>query len=179
MAVGIENFSQINPADADYLNGDIKDAPAGTPVNRQVYGDIQQFFRKLMRDAGLTPNGQRDNESNGFQLIAALRKAGKSHSEYVARLTQAGAAAPVVDALIINELSAAIVWAKTGTGTYTGTLASAFTTDKTVVQVSSVSSTEVVKCYQTSPNIIAVYVTDFAGLPTDGWTAYVTVQVYR
>lgn len=179
MAVGIENFSQINPADADYLNGDIKDAPAGTPVNRQVYGDIQQFFRKLMRDAGLTPNGQRDNESNGFQLIAALRKAGKSHIEYVARLTQAGTAAPIVDALIINELSAAIVWTRVSAGVYTGTLNSAFTADKTVVEVSTVSSVEVVKCYQLSINTLRVYVTDFGGLPTDNFEAYVTIKVYR
>ena len=72
LTIGIQNQSNIIAPDTVYLNGDIKDDPNGTAVNRQVYGDIHQFFAKLLRDAGITPNTLRDNETNGYQLMGAL-----------------------------------------------------------------------------------------------------------
>lgn len=53
---------------------------------------------------------------------------------YVALLTQTGTDDPVATVLE-NELSAAIVWARSTDGTYTGTLADAFTTAKTVAMI--------------------------------------------
>jgi hypothetical protein len=38
-------------------------------------GDIQIFFDKLLRLAGITPNGLPDNETNEYQLVKALRSA--------------------------------------------------------------------------------------------------------
>lgn len=40
----------------------------GTPVNADVYQDHHQFFSRLMDMAGITPTGQLDNATNGFQL---------------------------------------------------------------------------------------------------------------
>lgn len=44
----------------------------GTPITEQVYGDMHQFFEKLLADAGITANGQPENSSNGFQYNQAL-----------------------------------------------------------------------------------------------------------
>jgi hypothetical protein len=60
-----------------YPYGKIKDrsgATAGTPVNEQVYGDIHQFFERLMAKSGITPNNLPENSTNGFQLFEALQR---------------------------------------------------------------------------------------------------------
>ena len=56
-------------------------------------------------------------------------------AEYIALLTQAGAGAPT-ETEVKNNLSAAIVWTRTGAGVYVGTLAGAFTVDeKTIIVI--------------------------------------------
>jgi len=55
---------------------------------------------------------------------------------YHASLVQTGTNAPVAT-VMSNGLSAAIVWARTGVGVYTGTLTGAFTANKTSVFVQS------------------------------------------
>lgn len=58
-----------------YPNARVKDNTGsgdGTPVNELVYGDLHEFFAKLMRLAGILYNGLPDNEANGYQLIDAL-----------------------------------------------------------------------------------------------------------
>lgn len=75
--VNIDNSDPSN-----YPNGRIKDntgAGDGTPVNRKIYGDIHEFFAKLMRLAGIAYNGLPDNEGSGYQLVdAAIALAGKN-----------------------------------------------------------------------------------------------------
>jgi len=61
---------------ANYPNGRIKDNTGsndGTAVNERVKGDLHQAIEKLMRLYGITPNDLPDNETNGFQIIDALR----------------------------------------------------------------------------------------------------------
>lgn len=65
-----------------YPNGRIKDNTGsgdGTPVNEFIYGDIHENKDKLIRLAGMTHNGLADNETNGYQLIEALRDLGSKH----------------------------------------------------------------------------------------------------
>lgn len=79
MARNLQNQTNIQPPTADYPSGRIKNdsgAGDGTPVDESVYGDINQFFAKLMRDAGITPNDLPDNTTNGFQLNQALSNLG-------------------------------------------------------------------------------------------------------
>lgn len=68
-------LANIDLSNPDYLLGRIKNntgAGDGTPVNEFVYGDIHQFFAKLLNLAGLVPNGLPDNETNGYQTIDGL-----------------------------------------------------------------------------------------------------------
>ena len=63
----------------DYPKGRIRNksvAPAavGTPVIEELYGDIIQFFKKMIGVAGITENNLPDNETNGYQYLQALVK---------------------------------------------------------------------------------------------------------
>ena len=73
----LKNITNTPVPDSDYPNSRIKDessagAGDGVPVNEAVYGDIIQFFQKLMIDYGVIINDLPDNVTNGYQLIEAL-----------------------------------------------------------------------------------------------------------
>jgi hypothetical protein len=75
MAIRLQDKPNTIAPDATYPYGDIKDDDGsnnGTPVNREVYADIHQFFETLMVSASIAFNGLRDNAVNGFQYITAL-----------------------------------------------------------------------------------------------------------
>lgn len=81
-------FNQPNVDKSDltnYPNGRIRNNDGsgnGTGVNEATKGDIHQFFEKLMRLYDIAPNDLPDNETNGFQLIEAL-KALASKNDYI------------------------------------------------------------------------------------------------
>ena len=71
------NKPNVSAPDADFPFGRIKDKSGsnpGTPVNEIVYGDIHQFFEKLMNEAGLSANELPESEYSGFQLMTALTR---------------------------------------------------------------------------------------------------------
>lgn len=75
MAIGLENYPNISAPDSDYLHGNIKDdsgANDGTPLNKFVHADYHQFFRKLLADASVPPNGLPENEYSGHQYNTSL-----------------------------------------------------------------------------------------------------------
>lgn len=77
MARDLEAQENVDSGDAENLSGKIRDNTGigdGTPVNEALYGDMHQFFAKLMRDAGITPNNLIENTTNGFQLNEAFDK---------------------------------------------------------------------------------------------------------
>lgn len=87
MARKITDYNgQITAPDSDYPDGRIKDSTGfndGTFYDETAYGDIQQFFMKLMRLAGITHNGNPDNETNGFQFIESLFKTTRQFGERI------------------------------------------------------------------------------------------------
>lgn len=91
-----------------------------------------------------------------------------SFDDYIALLTQTSTGDPTAD-VEKNDIGA-IAWARTGTGTYTGTLADAFVDDETIIEIDGVinSDTEAtVSAVRTSANVITL-TTSVAGTPTDG-----------
>lgn len=71
LQANIDNSDPVN-----FPDGRIRDntgAGDGTPVNEIVYGDIHEFFAKLMRLYSITFNGVPDNVANGYQLLDAVR----------------------------------------------------------------------------------------------------------
>jgi hypothetical protein len=90
----VDNSDLVN-----YPNGRIRDNDSsgnGTPVNRSVYGDLHSNISKLMRLYDIVPNGLPDNETNGFEIIAAL-KALASKNDYIYPLTTNGTTTLNVD----------------------------------------------------------------------------------
>lgn len=78
MSIGLLNYPNRDVTDlANYPEGNIKDNPGdgtGTPINVLTTADIHQTFYKLLDIAGITPNGDPDNVTNGYQYIEAIRK---------------------------------------------------------------------------------------------------------
>ena len=73
MAFKITDFNGIVTAPGgDYPYGQIVNDPNGTRADVTSNGDLQQFFQRIMAEAGITPNSLPDNVSNGFQLVQAL-----------------------------------------------------------------------------------------------------------
>jgi len=91
MAIGIQNYPNITSTSAAYPDGDIKDAPSGTPVNKFVYSDMNQHFAKLIRrsrnnpttEDPTFPNGLPDNNTNGYQYVEALKRQLSKYSEII------------------------------------------------------------------------------------------------
>lgn len=50
------------------------DTEPGTPVVREIFGDILTNIYKILQDAGISPNGNEDSEEAGYQLLQALKK---------------------------------------------------------------------------------------------------------
>ena len=86
-APNVDNSDLFN-----YPDGRIKDnsgVGGGTPVNRNVYGDLHSNISRLMRLYGITPNGLPDNETSGYQIIEAIA-ALASKNDYIYPLTTDG-----------------------------------------------------------------------------------------
>ena len=81
----IEDFENVMAPDDDYIYGRILDKipgeQSGTPVNEQTYGDIHQFFARLLALAGINSNGLPDNDYNGFQFMDAFLKLVRENPE--------------------------------------------------------------------------------------------------
>ena len=73
MAFKISDYTGgVIAPDSTYPDGQVKNDPFGTRVDRTMMGDIVQLMQRVMRNAGITPNDTEDNAVNGFQLMQAL-----------------------------------------------------------------------------------------------------------
>lgn len=67
--------TNVDAPTGDYPKGRTRDkagAIPGTIGNEVLFGDMVQFFQKLIIDAGITENDLPDNMTNSYQLIEAL-----------------------------------------------------------------------------------------------------------
>jgi len=74
MARSITDLLNIEAPSGNFSKGRIKDNDGtqnGTPNNEKLHGDWTQFFQKLMDEAGISPNGNADDQVNN-QLYDAL-----------------------------------------------------------------------------------------------------------
>lgn len=90
---------------------------------------------------------------NYDRFVAAIQRV--QPLVYKVLITQTSTGAPTVKVLE-NTLGAAVVWARTSAGLYTGTLASAFTVDKTAVLIQQPASLNRAEIVRTSANVITV-----------------------
>tara|TARA_R110002049_G_scaffold64570_4_gene170202 strand:+ start:115 stop:1266 length:1152 start_codon:yes stop_codon:yes gene_type:complete len=57
------------------------DTVQGTPVIREVYGDVLTNIYAIIRDAGLEPNGNEDSSTANYQLLEAFKKFANSTND--------------------------------------------------------------------------------------------------
>lgn len=79
MARNLSSQSNVDTPSSDYPSGRIRNKNnsanppiVGTPIIEEIYGDIVEFFQKLLRLGDIAPNDIPDNETNGHQLITGL-----------------------------------------------------------------------------------------------------------
>lgn len=119
-------------------------------------------------------------EMNTWYTMSDIKETVKPYKSYSAVLTQASTSAPTASVLQ-NELSDAIVWTRTGTGVYVGTLTGAFVTGKTFTLFSNgTANQKIVNIAITSANVITVTVKDTANTAADlAGTLNLEVRVYN
>jgi len=138
MAIELQNKTNVNAPDSDFPYGDVRDKTptvAGTKYDRNTMSDYFQFFHKMMDEAGITYNNVLDNDYSGFQLYEAFRKLTRPYKVYSARVGYSGGSMNVIEFEPISELP--IVWAKSATGVFQGTLTGIFIVGKTWVDCSN------------------------------------------
>ena len=95
---------------------------------------------------------------------------------YVASITQAGTDDPVAT-VIKSTLSAVIVWTRTSSGVYLGTLTGAFVAGKTTVDPHGRDTTTSLPLTMDGYYVSTATV-QLITFEQDGWTATVTIRVY-
>ncbi len=86
-----DNIDNSDPS--NFPDGRVKDNTGtgnGTPVNRNVYGDLHSNISRLMRLYGIVPNGLPDNESNNYQIVEALAALASKNDYIYALSTSSG-----------------------------------------------------------------------------------------
>ena len=113
------------------------------------------------------------------QDIADLGGGAAAYLVYTALLTQTGTDAPVATVLQ-NTLSGAIVWTRGDVGEYTGTLAGAFTANKTWFSITCrYDNAYIAQAFLTGTDSFGFYVNGLADTPVDEWTNIsVEIRVY-
>jgi len=66
------------------------DTDPGTPVVREIYGDILTNVYRLLRMAGITASGTEDSETSQYQLVQALQKLTNVLNDVEQQLSQTG-----------------------------------------------------------------------------------------
>lgn len=119
----------------------------------------------------------KDEFQKNKSLAGMLNKTASArfHKSYLATLTQTGTAAPVATVLE-NQLSAPIVWARTGVGVYTGTLTGAFTVGKTIATISQPAAGKATIAY-TSANVITISTFDATPVAADAILAALALEI--
>jgi len=101
-----------------------------------------------------------------------------TYTKYIALISQTSISAPTV--IELENTIGPIVWTRNSTGLYYGTLAGAFTLNKTYVMINQVLLNGIVMAYRFSNNLIEVVTSDLAS-PTaalqDGYLLYNTLEI--
>lgn len=152
------NKTGTTTTDADYPLGKITNNPgdnSGNELDENFFNDYVQLMEKVFNVSGIVANGLPDNDTNGYQMYLAFRAVFRPKKVYKALITQSGTSAPTVT-VIENTLGGTVVWARTGTGVYTGTLVGAFTANKTWAIVQSDGGSANPELKRTSDDVVTL-----------------------
>ncbi len=166
------------PTDADIYEGGLvfyTRTTDGTPTEKmRIATDGNLVVDKL---SGAVDSAIGVDTNGKLKRIASST----SYKVYTALLTQTGTGAPTATVLE-NTLGGTVVWARTSTGDYTGTLSGAFTTGKTVARasISNFSGYPIFSMPTSSVNSLHLVTSSYVGAATDGVLdgSFVEIRVY-
>jgi hypothetical protein len=127
---------------------------SGNIVTDGVRGLVVGDYQALTRDGIATTNLTVTNTLNGRAVSDIL----PTYKKYVALISQSSTAAPTV--VEIENTIGPIVWTRTAVGIYFGTLAGAFTLNKTYVMLSQVVTNSIVMARRRDNNTIEINTTN-------------------
>lgn len=135
---------------------------------------MKYYLINLLRSIWSNPQTAANNLDYATRLDLHLQKMWNS---WIGLLTQTGTAAPTA-VVSNNPLSAAIVWARTSAGLYTGTLVGAFPSGRVFFTIES-DATNTYSIVRTSNDMITLTVTDtLTGAVKDVGLASTELRVY-
>lgn len=109
-----------------------------------------------------------DNDTS-IATTAFVQANARLYKSYVSSISQGSTSAPTV-VLSENQLSGAIVWARSGVGSYTGTLTGAFLSGKVFMHLSNNANNttgQEIFCVRSNDNVLSLQ-SFIAGVATDG-----------
>ncbi len=101
-----------------------------------------------------------------------------AYQSYVATVTQIGSSAPTAT-VFNNTLSGPIVWTRNSAGDFTGTLAGAFTANKTFLMLNGANNADSIGTltFGGSADTLALTCVDFGGTPVDGGLIKASIEI--
>jgi hypothetical protein len=123
-------------------------------VTDGVRGIVVGDYQALTSDGIATTNLTVTNTFNGRAVSDIL----PTYTKYIALITQSSTADPTV--IELENTIGPIVWTRSSTGTYIGTLAGVFTLDKTYLTISQVANNSIALVARLSNDTIQVLTTD-------------------
>ncbi|MGB0881432.1 MAG: hypothetical protein ACPGSO_00655 [Vicingaceae bacterium] len=124
----LTDATNVDAPNGDYPNGKVRDRNGTTPgtiYNEVLHGDLIQTIQKIIIEAGITPNSNPDNVSNGYQIYDAMRKSLKYYRSYIVRLTAQIGGQPPSAGVHVNEFDGVtFTWSRQGVGHYRVTASS-------------------------------------------------------
>jgi hypothetical protein len=122
----------------------------GDRVKALIVGDGLTVENNGIATTNLTVTGTLNNRSVSDIL--------PTYTKYIALITQSGTNNPTV--IELENTIGPIVWTRSVTGLYNGTLSAAFTLDKTYVMISQVEINGIVMAYRLTNDIIRIVTTN-------------------
>jgi len=116
-----------------------------------------------------------DNDTS-IATTAFVATATGNYKKYVALLTQTGTSAPTATVLE-NTLGGTVVWTRTSTGEYKGTLTGAFTTNKTFFPQPSISLASYILAAVLNTNELTISSRNTSGVSTDALLTNSTIEI--
>lgn len=158
-------------ANKGYVDGLISALPTHADVvhksGTETIGGSKTFSLPVM-----VPNGTTSSEAvNKGQLDAQ-----KPYKVYTALLTQTGTNAPTATVLE-NTLGGTVVWTRTSTGTYAGTLSGAFLVNKSIAFVTGIGFNKFIGCQRLNDNVMQITSVDTANSPADTTLISTTIEI--
>ncbi|MEO7509328.1 MAG: Ig-like domain-containing protein [Pyrinomonadaceae bacterium] len=128
----------------------------------------------------VAPTAAAGTSTTQIATTAFVQGEGQGLKRYRALLTQTSTGSPTATVLE-NSLGGTVVWARTGTGTYTGTLSSTFTASKTMVFMGpdwagNITAFSMLKATRTSTSVITIE-TASINTPADGQMTDTSIEI--